>query len=52
MKNNPQWKFLFITSHRDDNLINKKSELKLDNLTIMENIKNSEIYNYIKQCKV
>ena len=52
IKNNPKWTFLFITSRRDINLVNKKTELKLDNLTIMENIQNSEIYSYIKQCKI
>lgn len=52
VKNNPQWRFLFITSYRDNNLLNKKNELKLNNLTIMENIKNSEIYSYIKECKI
>lgn len=52
MKDNPEWKFLFITSSHDENLTKQKKELKLDNLYIMENVKNFEIYNYITQCKI
>lgn len=52
IKNNPEWKFLFITSWHNNELWEKKKQLNLNNLTILENIENKEIYSYIYQSKI
>lgn len=52
IKNNPEWKFLFITSWHNKELWDKKNYEELNNLTILENVENEKIYHYIYQSKI
>jgi len=52
IKNHSEWSFLFITSWHNKELCNKKKQNNLNNLTILENIENKEIYSYIYQSKI